>query len=132
MNADMEDQTTEAANPHTFTISEEFPSNNLEVACEGCDWRIEFTGRITDAARRQAGRLTAEHAAVNDLSAKVHAFIDGRREVFVALKNCPGSNMDDYMRWQGHAEARRALAETLGLELDQESGGLANRSERAL
>lgn len=70
----MKDQTTEApANPHTFTISEEFPSDNLEAACEaeGCDWRIEFTGRITDGMRRQAERLTTEHRTATDLTAKL-------------------------------------------------------------
>lgn len=64
-------------------------------------------------------RALAEHQ--DDLAAPVVAkFIAEREQVIVAINNCPASNMDDYWRWQGNAEARRVLQQDLekaGIEL---------------
>lgn len=46
-------------------------------------------------------------------SAVVQAFIAERAEYITAIENA--GNGPDYHRWQGHAEARRQLAERLGL-----------------
>lgn len=94
----------------------------------------------TEAAQHQAaiaaakGRLAdlrSELKAAKDELAKVHDFIHARHEFVGVLRQYSTEDMADYHRWTGHAEARRELAETLGLELDSKSGGLANRSEAA-
>lgn len=72
-------------------------------------------------ARAQIRELTAQLA-------KVHDFIHARHEFVGALRRYSGEDMGDYMKWTGHAEARRELAETLGLKLDQQTGGLADRT----
>jgi hypothetical protein len=80
------------------------------------------------ASKARLADLRSELKAVKDELAKVHDFIDARREFVGVLRQYSTEDMGDYHRWTGHAEARRELAETLGLELDSESGGLANRS----
>ncbi|PRY56472.1 hypothetical protein [Glycomyces artemisiae] len=72
------------------------------------------------AAQDQIRNLTAQLA-------KVHDFIHARREFVGVLRQYSTEDMADYHRWTGHAEARRELAETLGLEIDQQTGGLAER-----
>lgn len=47
--------------------------------------------------------------------AVVAGFVAARAEYITALRNCHGDNTSDYDRWQGHAAARRQLAELLGL-----------------
>lgn len=51
----------------------------------------------------------------------VSKFLAERDQVITAINNCPSSNMEDYWRWQGNAEARRVLRE----DLDREGIGLA-------
>jgi hypothetical protein len=46
--------------------------------------------------------------------AAVAEFVAARAEYITALRNCNGDNTSDYDRWQGHAAARRQLAEVLG------------------
>jgi len=46
----------------------------------------------------------------------VSKFLAEREQVLTALNNCPVTNMEDYWRWQGHAEARRTLREDLERE----------------
>lgn len=60
--------------------------------------------------------------------AKVRDFVHARHEFVRVLRQYSTEDMSDYHRWTGHAEARRELAETLGLELDSKSGGLAERT----
>ena len=48
-------------------------------------------------------------------------FLAERDSFIRAIDSCPASNMEDYWRWQGHAEARRVLRESLkraGIDLD--------------
>ena len=47
--------------------------------------------------------------------AAVAEFVAARAEYITALRNCHGDNTHDYDRWQGHAAARRQLAELLDL-----------------
>jgi hypothetical protein len=67
-------------------------------------------------------RKWAKDAA--DALAKVHAFVHARREFVGVLRQYSTEDRSDYHRWTGHAEARRELAESLGLELDPQAGGL--------
>lgn len=87
--------------------------------------RVEAEDAYGRVAMDAANRLSELEAAQARLD-KVERFIDDRREVITALRNCPGSDdrAGDYMRWQGHAEARRVLADALGVELDKETGGI--------
>jgi thermostable 8-oxoguanine DNA glycosylase len=55
---------------------------------------------------------------------KVHAFVNERAQFIQVLRNYVGEDNGDYIRWTGHAEARRVLAETLGIELDKDTGGI--------
>lgn len=45
----------------------------------------------------------------------VEEFVAARAEYVTAIRNCHPDNGHDYDRWQGHAAARRQLAEQLGL-----------------
>jgi hypothetical protein len=71
---------------------------------------------------------------MSNLSKAVGEFLAERGNFITAINNCPASNQEDYWRWQGHAEARRVLRETLehrGInlqaELDLESPELQDR-----
>lgn len=53
----------------------------------------------------------------------VEKFINERSEFVNALKGTSGQeDLSDYHRWQGHAEARRQLAEDLNLTVPHEPG----------
>jgi len=43
----------------------------------------------------------------------VEDFLNERQQYITAIENCSPENTADYWRWQGHAEARRQLAERL-------------------
>ncbi len=70
--------------------------------------------------------LVAEFAAelleLRALRDKVAAFINERSESITAIENCPAGNEWDYYRWQGHAEARRVLAQQLGWTVPHNPG----------
>jgi len=85
----------------------------------------------TDLMKANVEYLLANLAAVNsrveELQAqldKVHAFVNERAQFIQVLRNYVGEDNGDYIRWTGHAEARRVLAETLGIELDKDAGGI--------
>lgn len=59
--------------------------------------------------------LAEETAYLKAAFDKTTAFIGERAEYITAIENCGPDNHADYDRWQGHAEARRNLAQTLGL-----------------
>ncbi|SCD61016.1 hypothetical protein GA0115253_1011312 [Streptomyces sp. Termitarium-T10T-6] len=46
---------------------------------------------------------------------KVAAFAAQRAEYVTSILNCHPDNKHDYYRWQGHAESRRQLSQSLGL-----------------
>lgn len=46
---------------------------------------------------------------------KVASFCDQRAEYVTSILNCHPDNAHDYYRWQGHAESRRQLSQSLGL-----------------
>lgn len=80
--------------------------------------RAELAGQGEHSLPPEQGG-TSDVKAVADLasglggSAVVQAFIAERAEYITAIENA--GNGPDYHRWQGHAEARRQLAERLGL-----------------
>ncbi|MBF6671570.1 hypothetical protein [Glutamicibacter sp. FBE19] len=58
-----------------------------------------------------------------ELVNSVESFINQRPEYITALKNTRGTDdQTDYHRWQGGAEARRQLAETLGWTVPHNPG----------
>lgn len=81
------------------------------------------------AAKARLADIRSELKAAKDELTKVHDFIHARHEFVGVLRQYSTEDMADYHRWTGHAEARRELAETLGIELDSKSGGLRSRSE---
>jgi hypothetical protein len=69
---------------------------------------------------RTAAELITLRGRVAELETgveKVAAFVAQRAEVITAIRNCHPDDSADYNRWQGHAEARRVLAEQLGLPI---------------
>jgi ribosomal protein L37AE/L43A len=50
---------------------------------------------------------------MSGLQQVVAKFLAERDQVITAINNCPASNMEDYWRWQGNAEARRTLSQDL-------------------
>jgi hypothetical protein len=59
--------------------------------------------------------LRARVAELEKREAVVAEFVAKRAEYITAIRNCHPDNGHDYDRWQGHAAARRQLAELLGL-----------------
>jgi putative Ca2+/H+ antiporter (TMEM165/GDT1 family) len=75
---------------------------------------------VMGAAAKRVAKTTELRKRVAELETaaeKVAEFVAGRAEVITAIRNCHPDNTHDYQRWQGHAEARRVLAETLGLPI---------------
>jgi hypothetical protein len=59
--------------------------------------------------------LVAEVKRLRTQMAAVEKFVAARAEYITAINNCHPDNSADYWRWQGHAEGRRQLSQTLGL-----------------
>jgi hypothetical protein len=68
---------------------------------------------------------------MSGLQQVVAKFLAERDQVITAINNCPASNMEDYWRWQGNAEARRTLSQDLerdGIDLTAEPAPVASRT----
>jgi hypothetical protein len=79
-----------------------------------CD--VEFVGHAREDVSALAAELTAARAERDEARtqlAKVAAHVEKRAEFITAINGC--HNDADYWRWQGQAEARRQLAQELGL-----------------
>ncbi len=94
---------------------------------------VDWLRADRDEARAQLAATAAERneyaraaADKGDRLALVRDFINARRGIVQVLRQYSTDDMTDYHRWTGHAEARRVLAEDLGLTLDPETGGLAS------
>lgn len=69
---------------------------------------------LDDAIR--ALRVAQERIAVLEAREEIVArFVANRAEYITSIRNCHPDNGHDYDRWQGHAAARRQLAQELGL-----------------
>ncbi|MFY0511839.1 hypothetical protein ACOMD4_15855 [Streptomyces anulatus] len=68
---------------------------------------------VTPAADVDA--LRARVAELEAQAEKVTAFCAQRAECVTSILNCHPDNAHDYYRWQGHAESRRQLSQSLGL-----------------
>lgn len=67
----------------------------------------------------------AEHVTVAqpEVNSAVEAFINERPGYITTLKNTRGTDdQSDYWRWQGHAESRRQLAQSLGWTVPHNPG----------
>ncbi|MFJ7525205.1 hypothetical protein ACIQ1S_09780 [Streptomyces griseus] len=73
----------------------------------GIDYVSPVFGLVRDAMA-EVDRLRAELD-------KVAAFAAQRAEYVTSILNCHPDNKHDYYRWQGHAESRRQLSQSLGL-----------------
>ncbi len=63
----------------------------------------------------------------------VAEFVAARAEYITAIRNCHPDNGHDYDRWQGHAAARRQLAESRGLPVAwpaEEAASVAKSTDR--
>lgn len=67
------------------------------------------------SAQRGRRDLRARIAELEKREAVVAEFVAARAEYITSIRNCHPDNAHDYDRWQGHAAARRQLAELLGL-----------------
>ncbi|MFD7185545.1 hypothetical protein ACFV90_36985 [Streptomyces sp. NPDC059904] len=77
-----------------------------------------FIADAHDAIPELLDELAAVRAERDEARAQlstVAEFVAKRAEVITAINNCHPNNAHDYNRWQGHAEARRQLAQQLGL-----------------
>lgn len=64
----------------------------------------------------------------------VAKFLAERDQVITAINNCPASNMEDYWRWQGNAEARRTLSQDLerdGIDLTGDPAPVGDQERAA-
>lgn len=68
-------------------------------------------GLLAKGRAEQAARV----AELEQQAAVVAKFVAARAEYITSIRNCHPDNAHDYHRWQGHAESRRQLAQTLGL-----------------
>jgi hypothetical protein len=71
----------------------------------------EALSEAAEAIRAKDQRI----AELEQQAAVVAEFVAARAEYITSIRNCHPDNGHDYDRWQGHAESRRQLAETLGL-----------------
>ncbi|MDX3354701.1 hypothetical protein PV703_15585 [Streptomyces sp. ME01-24h] len=93
------------------------PEREAEIrAFEEDEHRNVLTmGRDLEDVLAEVDRLRAELAKVAEHCAARAEYID-------AINNCAPSNEHDYWRWQGHAESRRQLSQTLGLPVGWPAG----------
>lgn len=82
---------------------------------QGLDNAVLKLAREVKAATAEVERLRAQLAVVEAREKVIAEFVAERAEYITALRNCHPDNGHDYDRWQGHAAARRQLAEKLGL-----------------
>ncbi|NKG21058.1 hypothetical protein [Paeniglutamicibacter terrestris] len=76
-------------------------------------------------AAEDKAKVTPEVAELDPI---VAAFINARTEYVEALRQTRGTdNQGDYNRWQGHAAARRQLAQSLGYTVPSEMGSTTRR-----
>ncbi|KFG08133.1 hypothetical protein [Streptomyces scabiei] len=71
-----------------------------------------------ESLSKAAEQLRADRDRIAELEkreAVVAEFVAARAEYITSIRNCHPDNGHDYDRWQGHAAARRQLAELLGL-----------------
>ena len=68
-------------------------------------------------------------AELEKREAAVAEFVAARAEYITSIRNCHPDNAHDYDRWQGHAAARRQLAELLGLPVAWPTEVPASESE---
>jgi hypothetical protein len=89
---------------------------------------------IDSAGRHMSPETAAELERLRDFEATVAGFVAARAEYVTALRNCHPDNGHDYDRWQGHAAARRQLAELLGLPVawppEDAAGSVAKSADR--
>ncbi|MCX4605409.1 hypothetical protein OG402_33630 [Streptomyces anulatus] len=69
---------------------------------------VEKSAQHTTDLLAEVDRLRAELD-------KVTVFCAQRAEYVTSILNCHPDNAHDYYRWQGHAESRRQLSQSLGL-----------------
>jgi hypothetical protein len=88
-------------------------------AIKATDYQPDRNGaaayRQSDLAAQDVPALVAEVERLRAQMAAVEKFVAARAEYITAINNCPPDNSADYWRWQGHAEGRRQLSQTLGL-----------------
>ncbi len=87
--------------------------------------RHETNESLTEAA--EALRVQRDREAI------VAEFVAKRAEYITSIRNCHPDNGHDYDRWQGHAAARRQLAELLGLPVawpPEDSAAVARSAEK--
>lgn len=84
--------------------------------------RVDTLTAVAKSNKRHVQTLAAELetaqarvAKLEQQAAVVAEFVAARAEYITSILNCHPDNGHDYNRWQGHAESRRQLAETLGL-----------------
>ncbi|MFJ8785019.1 hypothetical protein [Streptomyces sp. NPDC102476] len=101
-----------------------------------------------EVLRARVAELEAERHSTNELlddavqalreregqDAIVAKFVAARAEYITSIRNCHPDNGHDYDRWQGHAAARRQLAELLDLPVawPPEDGKAVQRSAEKL
>lgn len=106
------------------------------------DLRLVLENVINYAAGLEAERHVTNEAlddAVKELrerqqrEALVADFVAKRAEYITAIRNCHPDNGHDYDRWQGHAAARRQLAELLGMRVawpPEDAASVANPADK--
>lgn len=103
-------------------IAEALAKHHLDEhdECAECDWLFDAADPRSFHAQFAAHQASVI-AALPGI-AIVRAFIRERQEYVNAARATVETNAD-YFRWQGHMEARRQLAQKLGLPYEFESAG---------
>lgn len=108
-----------------WSVAREWPRDTSNVVLELDDdgyWNADesdpaapFT--VVHACRSSIAVLeVVRHGKGESLHTVVAKFLAERDNVTRAIESCPASNMEDYWRWQGHAEARRVLRQDIERE----------------
>lgn len=106
------------SNPKVFCDDRAGHSWMHRVVYDGCTYTWGSQPSRPASAEQLSEDVRTLRARVAELelqAAKVAEFVAERAEVVTAGRNCHPDNHSERGRWQGHAEARRVLANTLGL-----------------
>ena len=89
---------------------------------------MEAERHVTNEALDDAVQALRER---EQRDAVIAEFVAARAGYITAIRNCHPDNGHDYDRWQGHAAARRQLAELLGLPVTWPSEDAASVAKSA-
>lgn len=114
-------------------------ADELQARAEAFEERERLRARVAELEAERHSTNEALDDAVQALRARekdaavVAGFVAARAEYITSIRNCHPDDGPDYDRWQGHAAARRQLAQELGLPVawpPEDSAAVAKSADK--